>query len=150
MKLIAVYLTITLFAFCGMLPSILYAGEGKIVDKAVRLITVEGLPMIFQDTIPIKRTGDRKEQDHPAADNRQGGNRPGGNKPRENEPGDKRPEDIRRIQEINAENQRIREKSGIKEVPRSIPKLKPKAVTDRVPIRRPPMRVPKKGFGGIH
>jgi hypothetical protein len=31
-----------------------------------------------------------------------------------------------------------------------MPKLKPKTVTDRMPIKRPPMRIPKKGFGGIH
>ena len=123
----------------------LYAGEKEIDGKPVRVISIEAIPLILQDSIPIRRGGDKKEQDRPAADSRQSGNRPGDNRPGEN-----RPEDIRRIEEINAENQRIRQKSGIKQVPRSIPKLKPKAVTDRIPIRRPPMRIPKKGFGGIH
>jgi hypothetical protein len=145
MKLITVYRTIILFALCGILPAVLYAGEKEIDGKPVRILSIEALPVIFQDSIPLRRGTDKKEQDRPAADTRQGGNRPGDNRPGEN-----RPEDIRRIEEIKAENQRIRQKSGIKQVPRSIPKLKPKAVTDRIPIRRPPMRIPKKGFGGIH
>ena len=139
MKLIAVYLTIILFAFCGILPAMVYAGEKEIDGKPVRLKYKEDIPPIFLDTILPKRAGDKKEQDRPAADIRPGENRAGEN----------RPEDIRRIEEIRAENQRIRQKSGIKQVPRSIPKLKPKAVTDRIPIRRPPMKIPKKGFGGI-
>lgn len=155
MKLIGVYRTIILFALCGILPAMLYAGEKEIVDNPVRINSIETIPFTFQDSIPIRRGGDKKEQDRPSADNRPGGNRPGGNRPGENRPGENRPgenrpEDIRRIEEINAENQRIRQKSGIKQVPRSIPKLKPKAVTDRIPIRRPPMRIPKKGFGGFH
>lgn len=145
MKLITVYRTIILFALCGILPAVLYAGEKEIDGKPVRILSIETLPVIFQDSIPVRRGVDKKEQDRPAADTRQDGNRPGDNRPGEN-----RPDDIRRIEEIKAENQRIRQKSGIKQVPRSIPKLKPKAVTDRIPIRRPPMRIPKKGFGGIH
>lgn len=35
---------------------------------------------------------------------------------------------------------------SIKEVPRSMPKLKPKAVTDRIPIKRLPVKIPKKGM----
>ena len=145
MKLLTVYLTIFLFVTFGILPAALYAGEKEVDGKPVRILSIEALPVIFQDSIPLRRGADKKEQDRPVADTRQGGNRPG-----DNRPGDNRPEDIRRIEEINAENQRIRQKSGIKQVPRSIPKLKPKAVTDRIPIRRPPMRIPKKGFGGIH
>ena len=120
MKLIAVYLTIFLFVTFGILPAMLYAGEKEIDGKPVRVISIEAIPLILQDSIPIRRGGDKKEQDRPAADSRQSGNRPGDNRPGEN-----RPEDIRRIEEINAENQRIRQKSGIKQVPRSIPKLKP-------------------------
>jgi hypothetical protein len=153
MKLIAVYRTVVLFAMCSMLPAVLYGAEINI--RPVRISAIENIPVIFQDSIPIRRGGDKKEQDRPAADNRPGGNRPGDNKPGENRPGENRPgeikpEEMRRIQEIKAENQRVRQKSGIKQVPRSIPKLKPKAVTDRIQIRRPPMRIPKKGIGGIH
>jgi hypothetical protein len=155
MKLIGVYLTIFLIATVGILPAMLFAGEKEIDGKPIRMRYIDDLPLIVSDTILPKRTGDKNEQDRPAADTRQGGNRPGENGPGENrpvdkQPGENKPEDIRRIEEIRAENQRIRQKSGIKQVPRSIPKLKPKAVTDRIPIRRPPMRVPKKGFGGIH
>jgi hypothetical protein len=154
-----------LFAIFGILPSMIYAGGMEIDSKPVRINAIEAIPVIFQDSIPIRRGGDKKEQDRPAADTRQNGNRPGENRPGENRPGENRPgenrpgvnrpgenrpEEIRRLKEINAENQRIREKSEIKQVPRSIPKLKPKAVTDRVPIRRPPMRIPKKGVGAIH
>ena len=150
MKLIAVYCTVVLIAMCSILPNMLYAVEMEIDIRPVRISAIENIPVIFQDSIPIRRGGDKKEQDRPAADIGPGGNRPGDNKPGGNRPGDNKPEDIRRIQEIKAENQRVRQKSGIKQVPRSMPKLKPKAVTDRVPIRRPPMRIPKKGIGGIH
>ncbi len=135
MKFIAVYLIIILFALCGILPASLYAGDKEIDGKPVRFNYTKDIPAIVSDTIIPQRTGEKREQDRPATDIR---------------PGENRPEDIRRIEEINAENQRIRHRTGIKQVPRSIPKLKPKAVTDRIPIRRPPMRIPKKGFGGIH
>ena len=155
MNLIAVYRTVVLFAMCSILPAMLYAVEVEINIRPVRISAIESIPVIFQDSIPMRRGGDKKEQDRPLADTRSGGNRPvdnkpGENRPGENRPGENRPEKIRRIQEINAENQRVRQKSGIKQVPRSMPKLKPKAVTDRIPIRRPPMRIPKKGIGGIN
>ena len=135
MKLIAVYRTIILFTLTGIFPAMLYAGDKEIDGKPLRKISVLETSAVFVDSIPVRRAGDKKEQDRPATDIR---------------PGENRPDDVRRIQEISGENQRIRQKSVIKQVPRSIPKLKPKAVTDRIPIRRPPMRIPKKGFGGIH
>jgi len=140
MKFIAVYLTIILIALSGTLPAKSYAIEKEIDGKPIRLRDTEDIRLLLQDSIPLKRVGDKKEQDRPAADIRAGENRAGEN----------RPEDIRRIEEIEAENQRIRQKSSIKQDPRSIPKLKPKAITDRITIRRTPMRIPKKGFGGIH
>lgn len=150
MKLLTVYLTIFLFAILGILPAVLHAREKEFDGKPVRLKYTTEIPAILLDTVAPRRTGEKRDQDRPAADARPGENRPGENRPGDNRPGENRPEDIRRIEEIKAENQRIRQKSGIKQVPRSIPKLKPKAVTDRIPIRRPPMRIPKKGFGGIH
>jgi hypothetical protein len=140
MKLITVYRTIILFAIFGTLPAILFAVDKEIEDKPFRKISVEEIVPVVVDSIPVRRGGEKKEQDRPAGDIRQGDNRSGEN----------RPDDIRRNPEINGENQRIRQRSGIKQVPRSIPKLKPQAVTDRIPIRRPPMRIPKKGFGGNH
>jgi len=129
-----------LFAIFGTLPAILFAVDKEIEDKPFRKISVEEISSVFVDSIPVRRGGEKKEQDRPNVDIRPGENRPGEN----------RPDDIRRVPEINGENQRIRQRSGIKQVPRSIPKLKPQAVTDRIPIRRPPMRIPKKGFGGNH
>lgn len=38
------------------------------------------------------------------------------------------------------------ERRAIKQVPRSIPKLKPQPVIDRTKISRPPIKVPKKGM----
>jgi len=145
MKLIPVYCTIILFVILGILPAILYAGDKEIDDKPLRKISVEEISSVFLDSIPVRRGGDKKEQDRPA-----GEIRPGDKNPGENRPGENRPDDLRRVQEVNGGNQRIRQRSGIKQVPRSIPKLKPQAVTDRIPIRRPPMRIPKKGFGGNH
>lgn len=49
-----------------------------------------------------------------------------------------------RTKRIGPERDRL--KPNIKEVPRSIPKLKPKAITDRIPIRRIPVKIPKKGI----
>jgi hypothetical protein len=145
MKLISVYRTIILIAILGIFPAMLYAGDKEIDDKPSRNLSVNEILPVFIDSIPVRRGGDKKEQDRPGGDIRPGDRGPG-----ENKPGENRPDDLRRVQEINGGNQRIRQRSGIKQVPRSIPKLKPQAVTDRIPIRRPPMRIPKKGFGGIH
>lgn len=145
MKLIPVYRTLILIAILGMFPAMLYAGDKEIDDKPIIKLSVEEISTVFIDSIPVKRGGVKKEQDRQA-----GENRPGDRGPGENRPGVNRPGDLRPVQEINGRNQRIRQRSGIKQVPRSMPKLKPKTVTDRMPIKRPPMRIPKKGFGGIH
>jgi hypothetical protein len=145
MKLIPVYRTLILIAILGMFPAMLYAGDKEIDDKPIIKLSVEEISTVFIDSIPVKRGGVKKEQDRQA-----GENRPGDRGPGENRPGVNRPDDLRPVQEINGRNQRIRQRSGIKQVPRSMPKLKPKTVTDRMPIKRPPMRIPKKGFGGIH
>jgi hypothetical protein len=150
MKLISVYRTIILFVILGILPAMLYAVDKEIHDKPLRNLSADEFSSVFIDSIPVRRAGDKKEQDRPGVEVRPGDKRPGENRPGENRPGENRPDDIRRTQGINGDNQRIRQKSGIKQVPRSIPKLKPQAVTDRIPIRRPPMRIPKKGFGGNH
>ena len=145
MKLIPVYRTLILIAILGMFPAMLYAGDKEIDDKPIIKLSVEEISTVFIDSIPVKRGGVKKEQDRQA-----GENGPGDKGPGENRPGVNRPDDLRPVQEINGRNQRIRQRSGIKQVPRSMPKLKPKTVTDRMPIKRPPMRIPKKGFGGIH
>lgn len=145
MKLKSVYRTIILFVILGILPAMLYAVDKEIDDKPIRNLRVDEISPVFIDSIPVRKAGEKKEQDRPGSEIK-----PGNKSPGENRPGEKRPDDIRRTQGINGDNQRIRQRSGIKQVPRSIPKLKPQAVTDRIPIRRPPMRIPKKGFGGTH
>ena len=145
MKLITVYRIIILITILGTFPAMLYAGDKEMEDKPIIKLSVEEISTDFIDSLPVKRGGVKKEQDRQA-----GEIRPGDKGPRENRPGENRPDDLISVQEINARNQRIRQRSVIKQVPRSIPKLKPQAVTDRMPIKRPPMRIPKKGFGGIH
>ena len=145
MKLITVYRIIILIAILGTFPAMLYAGDKEMEDKPIIKLSVEEISTDFIDSLPVKRGGVKKEQDRQA-----GEIKPGDKGARENRPGENRPDDLIRVQEINARNQRIRKRSVIKQVPRSIPKLKPKAVTDRMPIKRPPIRIPKKGFGGIH
>jgi len=150
MKFKTTCLIIILSAVSGILPARLFACDNEMGGKPVYLMALEYIPVIFIDSIPLRKAGNKKEQDRPTAEARQAGNRAIENHPGENRTIENKPDDIRRIDEIKAENQRIRQKSAIKQVPRSVPKLKPKAVTDRAPIRRPPMRIPKKGFGGIY
>jgi len=145
MKLIPFYRIIILIVILGIFPAMLYAGDKEIDDKPLKKLGFDEISTVDIDSISVKRGGVKKEQDRQA-----GEIRPGDKGPRENRPGENRPDDIIRVQEINGRNQRIRQRSGIKQVPRSIPKLKPQAVNDRIPIRRPPMRIPKKGFGDIH
>ncbi len=94
------------------------------MDNKPRGYSTEDLTSpLFADTIPVRRMGEKKDQQKP---------------------------EKRQVPDFRGENLRERPKTGIKQVPRSIPKLKPKAVIDRIPIRRLPMKIPKKGFGGIH
>lgn len=92
-------------------------------NKFLGYSTEEVTLPLFADTLPVRRIGEKKDQE---------------------KPGERHEPDFR------GENLRERPKTGIKQVPRSIPKLKPKAVIDRIPIRRLPMKSPKKGFGGLH
>lgn len=54
------------------------------------------------------------------------------------------------VQKPSQDDQRIEEtqRRAIKQVPRSIPKLKPQPVNGRGKVSRPPMKVPKKGMKG--
>ncbi|WP_276360331.1 hypothetical protein [Daejeonella sp. H1SJ63] len=125
--------TIFMLALTGIFPALLYAGDGKIYERPQNdLIFKEGIYVLI-DTIPVRRGGSEKtDQEQPRDDRRglddirTGNQRPGG------------------------ENHRLGPRSGIKQVPRSIPKIKPQAVTDRIPIRRLPIKIPRKGFGGFH
>lgn len=121
MKFTLPYLTALILALVSFFPARLIAG-----DKEIELVR-EGLyaPQSFPfDSIPAKRLPEKKDQMEPADPQ-------------------KRP-----VQDFRGVREREQAKGGIKEVPRSIKKLKPKAVIDRIPIRRPPMRIPKKGIRG--
>ena len=91
-------------------------------DKEIERKGLSIIQVLPIDTIPPKRLPDKEEKLEPP----------------------KRP-----VQDFRGEGERVHPKEGIKEVPRSIKKLKPKPVIDRIPIRRPPMHIPKKGLRGV-
>ena len=49
MKLLAVYLSIFLFATFGILPVMLYAGEKEIDGKPVRILSIESIPAMTKN-----------------------------------------------------------------------------------------------------
>ncbi len=114
----------------GITNANLFAFDKEIEVRPLKKINFEHVSVLELDSIPVKKVGDKKDQERPA--------------------GEIKPGDNKSIQEVNRDNQRLRQKSGIKQVPRSIPKLKPKALNDRIPIRRIPLRTPKRGFVGFH
>lgn len=128
MKLRTVFPIIILTALLGLPFAKLFAFDKEIEGKPLKKFDFENVSVFASDSIPVKKPSDKKDQD----------------KPSEIKPGD-----TKRIQDLNRDNQRIRQKSGIKQVPRSIPKLKPKAINDRIPIRRIPLRTPKRGIVGF-
>ncbi|MEJ7779807.1 MAG: hypothetical protein WKF68_09455 [Daejeonella sp.] len=90
----------------AIFPLALFAGENGF-DKPVRNKMAESLRPLFQDSVPAKKKPAAKPQ----------------------KPAEKQPQDI---------NERLKETVGsaIKQVPRSVPKLKPQPVTDRIKIKR--------------
>ena len=139
MKLRAGFHTIIFITVFGM-PCAAIAFDKKIESRQLKNIDVENVVVFEVDSIPVRNSGDKKDQ----------GRSKGEIKPGEKVPGEIKPGERRPIEEINRDNTRIRQKSGIKQVPRSIPKLKPKSVNNRIHIRRMPMRTPKKGVAGFH
>ena len=107
-----------------------FAFDKEIELKPLKKTNFEHLSFLGIDSIPVKKVVDKKDQEGATATTKSG------------ESGTN--------QEINRDNQKIQQKSGIKQVPRSIPKLKPKTLNNRIPIRRIPFRAPKKGFAGFH
>ncbi len=93
--------------FAVIFPLALLADENDF-DKPVRKKMVESLIPLFQDSVPAKK----KLADKPQ------------------KPAEKPPQDI--------EKNRLKETIGraVKQVPRSLPKLKPQPVTDRIKIRK--------------
>ena len=107
-----------------------FAFDKEIELKPLKKINFENLSFLGTDSIPVKKVAEKKDQGGATGNSKSG------------ETGNN--------QEINKDNQKIQQKSGIKQVPRSIPKLKPKTLNNRIPIRRIPFRAPKKGFVGFH
>jgi hypothetical protein len=102
-------------------PLALFAGEKEIIDKPVNHELMVNVLPLFTDTIPPKKKTDTRQEEQPEE------------KPRD-------------IQDDRLDNP---ERRAIKQVPRSIPKLKPQPVGERIKIRRPPpIKLPKKGFRG--
>jgi len=120
MKFFFIYRMAFIAALAVVLPLALVAADSGHIDKPVRHQLAESLLPIFQDSTASRKKAERKPQEQP----------------------EKIPQDV--------QDERLKEaeRRSIKQVPRSIPKLKPQPVTERVKIRRPPMKVPKKGMGG--
>ena len=139
MKLRAGFHIIIFITVFGM-PCASIAFDKKIEGMPLKNIDFEDIIVFEVDSIPVRNPSDKKDQ----------GRSKGEIKPGEKPPGEIKPGERRPMEDINRGNPRVRQKSGIKQVPRSIPKLKPKSVNDRIPIRRIPMRTPKKGVAGFH
>ena len=107
MKLLPFNRILLIAAFTVIFPLALIAEEAAL-DKPVRNKMAESLRPLFQDSIPAKKKTETKPE----------------------KPVEKPPKDIN--------DERLKETIGraIKQVPRSIPKLKPRSVTERIKIRR--------------
>jgi hypothetical protein len=130
MKLKVVLFKSIFIILIGMPCAKVFAFDKEIELKPLKKTNFEHLSFLGIDSIPVKKVVDKKDQEGATATTKSG------------ESGTN--------QEINRDNQKIQQKSGIKQVPRSIPKLKPKTLNNRIPIRRIPFRAPKKGFAGFH
>lgn len=140
MKLKAVFRIIIFISIWVVSITNLYANDKIIEEKLFKKLEIEYNPILELDSIPVKRSADKREQERPFGETKPGENSKGTIKPGERGP----------HQDIKKENPRIRQNSGIKQVPRSIPKLKPKTIRDRIPIRRVPQSIPKRGIVGFH
>ncbi len=107
MKFLLFYRILFAAVLAFIFPLTLIAGKSDAIGKPVRYEIAESLLPLFQDSIPSKKKTDAKPE-----------------KSRE-----------KASREVN---ERLKETVGraIKQVPRSIPKLKPKPVTDRIKIRK--------------
>ena len=106
MKFLPVYRNVFIAALFVISPLFTMASDGSI-GKPLRREIAKSVLDLFQDSVPARKKTEAKPQ----------------------EPRQKPPQDVR--------DDRIREtdRRAIKQVPRSIPKLKPQPVSDRVKIR---------------
>lgn len=99
-----------------LFPLLVKAGEIGTIDKPVRPDFIVDKVLLFTDSIPPRKKTEKQQEPE--------------EKPRD-------------IQDERLEHP---ERRAIKQVPRSIPKLKPQPVGERIKIRRPPIKIPKKGY----
>jgi hypothetical protein len=120
MKLLLFYRLAFVALLAVISPSALFAWGGGGIDKPIRRVWVNTTMPMFQDTT----TARKKSSDKPKEIQRP-------------------PQDVR--------NERLKEaqRREIKQVPRSLPKLKPQPVSEGLNIRRPPAKAPKKGMSGF-
>lgn len=99
-------------------PLLLMASGGGSIDKPVRKEWVNAISMVQDSTTARKKSSDQSKE----------------------------------VQKLSQDdrNERLKEaqRREIKQVPRSLPKLKPQPVSEGFNIRRPPAKAPKKGMGG--
>ncbi|MBC7758573.1 MAG: hypothetical protein H7069_06940 [Phormidesmis sp. FL-bin-119] len=118
MKLLLFYYIAFVAILALFSPSVLLASAAN-SDKPVRKEWAKAKLPMFQDSTTAKK----KSPD----------------KPKEVQ---KSPQDVR------DERSRETDRREIKQVPRSIPKLKPQPVSEDVKMRKPPAKSPKQGLGG--
>lgn len=120
MKFLPFYRLTFIAALAAVSPLALIAADNGGSDKPVRHELAASLLPMFQDSTVAKRKSEGKSQEKTE----------------------------KSAQDVREERLKEAQRREIKQVPRSIPKLKPQPVTERAKIRRPPMKVPKKGMGG--
>lgn len=106
MKFLLSYRILFIAVLTGFFPLTLIAGRNGAIGRPVRNEIAESLLPLFQDSIPVKKK--------PAVQPQKSKEKP--------------------LPDIN--NERLKETIGraIKQVPRSIPKLKPQPLTDRIKV----------------
>jgi len=120
MKLLLFYRLAFVAVLAVLSPLLLVASGGGSFDKPVRKEWVNAISMFQDSTTARKKSSDQSKEVQ---------------KPSQ----DDRDETLKEAQ-----------RREIKQVPRSIPKLKPQPVSEGLNIRRPPAKAPKKGMGGYN
>lgn len=120
MKLLLFYLTAFISVLALLSPSTLMASSGNIDKPVRREWTKAKLPMFQDSTTARKKSSDQSKEVQ------------------------------RPSQDDRDERLKEAQRREIKQVPRSIPKLKPQPVSEDNKISRPPAKSPKQGMGGYN
>lgn len=105
----------------GMMPFIVSAKDGLVAEDAIAL-NFSSYQMTVADSIPRIKTQDDKDKDS-----------------KKKAEADKSKDPNQDPKTVDIKTKR----PNIKEVPKSRPKLRPGVVTDRIKVKRPPVRVNK-------